>query len=286
MDVSVGVMAYNEGNDIAGLLRALGAQKTQSVRISEIIVVSSGSTDATDDIVRGFAQEDHRIRLVRQQRRMGKASAINVFLKRARSRILVMIGADTVPSRTAIEMVCKPLTDKRVGIVGGRPIPTNSADTVVGYAVNLQWRLHHLISSIRPKFGELIAFRKAFEKLPITAVDEEQISQLIAAQGYRGTYAASAIVRNRGPATVGDFLRQRRRIYCGHLQLKHDTGYEASTMSSWRIAWLAASVVRPREAYLAVVAASLEAMARVLGLYDCCTQRKHHIWQIAESAKR
>ncbi|MBU0666785.1 MAG: glycosyltransferase [Nanoarchaeota archaeon] len=45
MDVSIGVMAYNEEGNINSLLNALLKQKTKQAFIKEIIVVSSGSTD-------------------------------------------------------------------------------------------------------------------------------------------------------------------------------------------------------------------------------------------------
>ncbi len=51
MDISVGVIAYNEENNIANLLDSL---LKQSARIKEIVVVSSGSTDKTNEIVKEF----------------------------------------------------------------------------------------------------------------------------------------------------------------------------------------------------------------------------------------
>ena len=80
---SVGVMAYNEEQNISKLLEALTTQRLDNVEIGEIFVVSSGSTDRTDDIVRDWADRDARVTLIRQESRRGKASAINLFLEAA-----------------------------------------------------------------------------------------------------------------------------------------------------------------------------------------------------------
>ena len=53
LTASVGVMAYNEEQNIGKLLAALKGQSLENVEIRQIIVVSSGSTDRTDDIVAG-----------------------------------------------------------------------------------------------------------------------------------------------------------------------------------------------------------------------------------------
>jgi len=50
--ISVGITAHNEAGNIGRLLDRLTYQNLKTVTISEIIVVSSGSIDQTDNIVR------------------------------------------------------------------------------------------------------------------------------------------------------------------------------------------------------------------------------------------
>ena len=57
-------------------------------------MVSSGSTDATDDIVREYGSKDPRMRFLRQEKREGKNSAVNAFMAIAEGGILVMVNAD------------------------------------------------------------------------------------------------------------------------------------------------------------------------------------------------
>src|SRR5690348_4374130 len=80
---SVGIMAYNEEANIGRTIRAVLQQQGPSVRIQEVIVVASGCTDRTVPIVAELVLQEPRVRLCLQEKREGKASAINVFLKQA-----------------------------------------------------------------------------------------------------------------------------------------------------------------------------------------------------------
>jgi biofilm PGA synthesis N-glycosyltransferase PgaC len=81
MKITIGIPAYNEEKNIGTLLTALLMQEQKRTKISEIIVVSSGSTDRTDEIVKEYSNIDDRTILIRQPQRRGKASAINEILK-------------------------------------------------------------------------------------------------------------------------------------------------------------------------------------------------------------
>jgi hypothetical protein len=174
-------------------------------------------------------------------------------------------------------------------MVGGHPIPVNDEGTFLGHTVHLLWRLHDRVARDAPKLGEVVAFRNVVPRIPLdTAVDEISIQALITQLGYRLVYEPRAIVYNRGPATVRDFLRQRRRIYAGHLRIRRQQGYAASTMSAGRVgrALLALDpFASPRAACWTLGAVSLEALARGLGHYDYRRNRPHHVWEMVASTK-
>jgi len=288
--ISIGIPAYNEEKNIGKLLTALLHQRTKRVTIDEIIVISSGSTDKTDEIVRRFSERDERIMLVRQEQRKGKASAVNEFLKIAENKILVLESADTIPAKETIESLCLPLLNEKVGMVGAHPIPTNDKNTFMGYAVHLLWELHNQISLRTPKCGELVAFRKLFEKIPEdTSVDEAWIEYEIKKRGYKIVYVPSAIVYNKGPETIKDYIKQRRRITCGHIDLKKRTGYRVSTTNlKITLAMLLRlfPYKKPKEWTYFVGACTLEGLGRLLGYYDYyINKRKHVIWEIARTTK-
>ncbi len=288
---SIGIMAYNEEANIAYTLRAVLAQSGPSVCMQEIIVVASGCTDRTEAIVAEMAREEPRIRLCVQEKREGKASAINLFLKQARGPLLILLGADVLPAAHAFEHLCAPFNDPSVGMVGGRPVPINDPTTFMGHTVHLLWRLHDCLARRQPKLGEIIAFRHVISDIATnSAVDEVSIQALIARLGYRLIYQPECVVYNKGPLTVRDFLKQRRRIYAGHLTVRKRQQYEASTM---RVSPILCQLVAcrrfalrsPRQTVWTLGAILLEAYARAQGHYDFWRRREHYIWQMASSTK-
>ena len=61
-------------------------------------------------------------------------------------------------------------------------------------------------------------------------MDEASIEAIIRKAGYKLCYVPDAIVRNKGPENIRDFLKQRRRIAAGHKHLMIEERYEVSTM--------------------------------------------------------
>src|SRR5215216_1693563 len=93
---SVGIMAYNEEANIADAIGAILHQKLSSSHIAELIVVASGCEDRTVPIVSEIVSQEPRVRLIEQERREGKASAINLFIGAATSPVLLMVSADVL----------------------------------------------------------------------------------------------------------------------------------------------------------------------------------------------
>ena len=287
MKVSLGIFAYNEEKNIANLLEAVLGQKLSEVELEEIIVVASGCTDKTVEISQSFSVKDSRIRVLVQEKREGKFSAINLFLKTAKNEILAIESADTLPSKDALERLIKPFEDPLVGMAGARPMPTNNESSFWGFASHFLWELHHQLSLAEPKMGELVAFRKVFDKIPATAVDEAMIEAIVSSAGFKVVYAPDAIVYNKGPENLSDFLKQRRRNFCGHLALRKQLGHKVSTMDWQKILSLVFKNLKPNIRFLAFVflIVFLEVLARFLGWFDYCLGRNHYIWQSIESGK-
>ncbi len=288
--ISVGIPAYNEEKNIGKLLAAIQSQKTSNVEIDQIVVVSSGSTDRTDEIVKDFAKRDNRICLVRQDCRRGKASAGNEFLRVARNEILVLESADTIPKDETIEKLCRVFMDERVGMAGAHPMPVNGQNTFIGYVSHLLWHLHHSIALKRPKCGEMIAFRRIFEGIPEDiCVDEAWIEYEVLKRGYKIVYVSDAIVYNKGPETIDEFLKQRRRISCGHIDLQKRTGYQ---VSSQNLGLLLKSIIKafpikePGKYAWFIGAFVLESLGRLCGYFDYYVAKKNHTaWSIVVSTK-
>jgi cellulose synthase/poly-beta-1,6-N-acetylglucosamine synthase-like glycosyltransferase len=284
----MGITAHNEEANIGKLLQRVLSQRLETVDITEIVVVASGCTDSTEAIVTEFATRDPRIRLLVQERREGKASAINLFMQNASEKILVLSSADLQPAEDAIERLVAPLGDTEIGMTSCRPVPVNDPETFMGFAAHLLWNLHHEINLHGFKAGEMTAFRKVFERIPYhTAVDEASVEPVVRGQGYSVRYVPTAIVYNKGPETIADLLRQRRRIYAGHLEVRQMLGYAVATMSGWRVFRLLVGNIdwHPREFFWTWAVVALEVYGRFLGWRDFKAQRDHSVWDVAQTTK-
>jgi cellulose synthase/poly-beta-1,6-N-acetylglucosamine synthase-like glycosyltransferase len=288
--ISAGIMAYNEEGNIGRLLDAVLSQELINGELKEIIVVASGCTDSTEDIVRKYTQIDSRVRLLTQAKREGKASAINYFLSRATGDIYILESGDTIPCEGTYERLVKPFEDPRVGMTGAHPVPVNSKDNFIGFVVHMMWSLHHRIALQSPKLGELVAFRSIVRKIPNdSAVDEASIEAIIRAAGMELQYCSEAYVQNKGPENIKDFLKQRRRIAAGHKHLARDQGYVVSTTDPKRIFRMILDEHnwKPRDTMWTLGGIGLEFIGRMLGYYDYYIKKKNpYIWDIATTTKR
>lgn len=290
MGCVVGIMAHDEGANIASALESALSQEGSHLGRVRFVVVASGCKDDTVGQARGAAGDDRRVRILEQARREGKASAITLLLRQsAEADRIVLMGGDTILEAGTLEALLAPFDDPRVGMTGGRPVPVNAPDSWMGRVVHLLWNLHHEIARTTPKLGELVAFRRLFESIPSdTAVDEASIEGLVLERGLRLVYVPEARVRMKGPETVVDYLSQRRRIHAGHLHLRRVSGHEVSTMSAPRVLRVAWSGRPPgfRGMLTLALAAGLEAAARILGAWDeKVLHRDHRAWKRIPSTK-
>lgn len=284
--MSVGVFAYNEARNIGKVLDSLLKQKLDYVQIKEILVISSGSFDRTNEIVRQYTRKYKHIHLLDQLKREGKSAAINEFMHRAKSNVLTVISADLRLHTRAIEELGLPFLHEDVGMVGCRPIPVNVQNNPIGPEIKLLWHFHHLVSLHNPKCGEMVAFRKVLKSIPReSAVDEATIEVMLHLIGYKVIYAPRSIAYNRGPKTISDFIKQRRRVYAGHLWVQDHYHYQVSTLKTASTLQMIRShlLTNPQDLIPTAKLLSLEMVSRFLGWFDYTVlNRNPYIWNMVE----
>lgn len=288
--IAVGVMAYNEEGNIDLLLRSL-LDQTVDQRITRIIVVASGCTDRTCEIVAEYCARDSRVELIAEPHRSGKIAAINQFMAMVDEPIVVVSCGDLIFERDTIENLCKPLFDMRVGMTGAHPMPVNSSGNFTSFAVNLMWDLHHLVAMNHPKMGELVAFRNILSPLdPRALCDEISIESQIRDAGLDVAYAPNATVRNQGPKNLREFFKQRCRWIAANYQVMSDYDADVSTMKPKLIISATLQLVRRRRVpyhWLAAVALiELAARARAfVDYYILKSRQKYRVWDPVGSTK-
>src|ERR1700679_861813 len=158
-------------------------------------------------------------------------------------------------------------------MVGGRPVPDNAPEQLVGRMVRLLWELHHEVSLEVPKMGEIVAFRSHLVEYvsELSVVDEASIEDIVRAKGYVLGYVPEAIVTNRGPETIAEYFEQRRRIARGHYWLEFAFGYEGATLDKAPLTKAPAQVARGQDGFgkwALAAAIGTEVAARALGFWD------------------
>jgi len=263
MDFSVIIPAYREKhlNNLIDCL--LNQNLSKGMSLKKIVVVACG--------YKNLSLKDKKVEIIQEKVRGGKASAINSALDTVDSEIIILESGDTLPGKDAVKRLLEPFSNFNVGMTAGRPIPSNDKKNFMGFLNHLVWYLHHLVSLEKPKVGEMFAFRKVIKKIPRKLVaDESYFEYIMWKRGYKIVYVPDVIVFNKGTESLSYFLKQRRRIFNGHLHIKEKYGYPVSTMSIKRILkslfryFEINSVKNLREIFWLFLAISLELLARFL----------------------
>ena len=120
--LSVVIPAYNEETRIERTLQRVVEYLNGRGETYEILVVSDGSTDATESIVQRFAQAHPQVQLLAYQPNRGKGYAVRYGILRARGERVLFSDADLATPIEELEKL-EPYLDKGYPIaIGSRPL--------------------------------------------------------------------------------------------------------------------------------------------------------------------
>ena len=216
--ISVIVPVFNEERVVRPKLESLLAQRYPR-DLMEILVVSDGSTDRTEDIVRSFG--DDRIELVKRPRQ-GKVAALNEGVARAKGDVVALTDANAILKADALALLAESFADPEVGAVSA--VQTYAAagagDSTAG-GEGAYWRydtwLKRLESTIGSMFaadGSLYCLRRALY-VPITdpaQADDIAVSTRVVLQGFRLVLDERAVVVEEAPAESTQEFRRKVRV--------------------------------------------------------------------------
>ena len=259
--VSIGIACYNEGKNLDRLLKKLAYEP-----LDEVMVVASGCTDNTVQIAQSFPD----VTTLVQEHREGKSRAINLFLEESSGNYIILESDDTLPGHRALAYLLNRLKDTDIGVVGAHPIPVDDNRTVMGKVAHLLWKSHHLLALKSPKAGEVIAFKRVFDQIdPDSSVDEADIEHRVKQKGLKVAYEPRAVIFNKGCSTIRDLVKQRKRIYHGHILL-WESGYTVSTMRARDAgrAVLKATEWTPKGVLALILFCGVELYSRILAHWE------------------
>jgi cellulose synthase/poly-beta-1,6-N-acetylglucosamine synthase-like glycosyltransferase len=213
--VSVVIAAHNEAAVIGTRLDNLLALDYPREQL-EIVIVSDGSTDATDQIVAGFA--DRGIRLLAPGR-VGKGAALEAAVAASTGDILVFSDANSHYAADAVRALVRPFADPSVGGVAGNQVYLREGDSD-GTAVGERgyWDFDRLLKraqsaagSVTNGTGAIYAIRREhFGPIPEGVTDDMLNTVRVVDQGRRLVFAEDAVAYE--PVAPSGELEFRRKV--------------------------------------------------------------------------
>ncbi len=121
-ELSIVIPAYNEASRIGPTIEAVTSDLSARKVDYEIIVVSDGSVDATEDIVRDYARTDGRIRLVAYSPNRGKGYAVRTGVLEARADDVLFSDADLATPMRDLEKLKRAASEGCDVVIGSRAL--------------------------------------------------------------------------------------------------------------------------------------------------------------------
>ncbi len=211
--------ASNEAVLIRHKLRGLTRQDYPADKLA-IIVVSDGSTDATDAIVRAWARRDRRIRLLRTERRSGKPTALNLARRHIVSDVAVLMDVRQALTQGAIRELVAHLADPGVGVVSGDlRVKGDAYWTYEGFVRKCESRSGSMVQVT----GSLYAVRTVDlpEIPPDTILDDVYVPLTVALSGRRIVMAEGAGSLDVATRSASDEFVRKVRTLAGLVQICH-----------------------------------------------------------------
>ena len=211
------IAAYNEASSIRDTIANKLELAYPSDKLS-VIVVSDGSDDGTDDIVREFSS--NRVTLLRQEPRQGKTAALNMAAAHARSDILVFADANSMYAADALERLASNFADPAVGYVTGKMVYVSRSESGVSEGCSTYMKYENMLRVIETRIGSIVGVDGGIDAVRTelyTPMDPSLLPDFVlplnvVEQGYRVVYEPAATLKEEALDNVGGEYRMRVRV--------------------------------------------------------------------------
>lgn len=224
--VSVVMVVRNEEAVLAGKLRNLLELDYPAERL-QIVVVSDGSTDGTEAILREHARNP-RVHAVLNQLAGGKAQGLNDGMQVATGDLVVFTDARQQIERGAIRLLMENFVDPEVGAVSGELMLGDPASGETGRGMGLYWRIEKHVRELESCTGSVVGAtgalyavrRELVVEVPAnTILDDVFIPMNVAKQGFRVLFDGRARAWDRPDLGAQREFRRKVRTLTGNYQL-------------------------------------------------------------------
>lgn len=214
--VSLLISAYNEEDVIEEKLANSLELDYPKDRL-EIVVVSDGSDDKTNEIVSRYA--DKGVVLRHYEGRIGKTACLNKAVPLAKGDIIVFSDANAHYDKSAIQHLVRWFANQKIGFVTGRTIYFSEEGDSAMHSVGVYSRIEKLTKKLESELGSCVgadgaifAIRKyLYQPLNDFDINDFVIPLNIVKQDFRGVMEEKAFcIEGIAKSTKEEFNRQVR----------------------------------------------------------------------------
>jgi cellulose synthase/poly-beta-1,6-N-acetylglucosamine synthase-like glycosyltransferase len=184
----------------------------------EIIVVSDGSTDRTDQLAKEFVPRG--VVVLRQEPRNGKTAALNMAAERAKGDLLIFADANSIYDRSALRHLAMNFADPAVGYVTGTLVYLSSEGSMTARGCGLYMRYENFVRRSETRAGSIVGVNGGIDAirrslyLPMKPDDlpDLVLPLSVAQRGHRVVYEPAAMLAEQALGTPADEYRMRVRV--------------------------------------------------------------------------
>ena len=217
--VTVVISAYNEAAHIEATVRNK-LDQDYPCELLDVMVVSDGSTDGTDQALTRLAQQDPRMAFFRQEPRAGKTAALNCLLERAQGEIIVFADANSMYRPDTVRRLVAPFADPDVGYASGRMVYVDPQGSLVGDGCTAYMRYENALRALESAVGSVVGVdggvdairRSLYRPMRPDQLPDFVLPLAVVEQGRRVVYAPQAMLEEATLTSEGAEYRMRVRV--------------------------------------------------------------------------
>jgi poly-beta-1,6-N-acetyl-D-glucosamine synthase len=224
--ISIVMVVRNEASILETKLRSL-TLLNYPANPPEIIVVSDGSTDRTNDILQEFSRT-YGLHIVLSEHPRGKASGLNNALKVARAEVVVFMDVRQQIEPDAVKLLIENFADPKVGCVSGELMlgEYGSVENISG--LGLYWKFEKSIRELEGRSGVMIGAtgalyavrRNLLTELPDeTILDDVYLPMQVLRQGKWAVFESGARAWDIPNQGTNREIARKVRTLSGNYQL-------------------------------------------------------------------
>lgn len=218
--VSVLISAFNEELEIERTMVNKLSQNYPTDYL-EVFVVSDGSTDRTDEIVRDLARHSGgRLKFLCQEHRQGKTQALNMAVAHATGDILVFADANSIYAPDALRHLVQPFADSSVGYVTGKMVYANPQGSAIGEGSGQYMGYENMLRSLETRLGSVVGVdggvdairRDLYVTMRPDQLPDFVLPLSVVEQGMRVVYEPNALLYEAALSGASEEFQMRVRV--------------------------------------------------------------------------